>query len=95
MNLIIQKALSVLGVTVKQGARGQGTQAVVTFLNGYQASIINDGYGSADGRYELAVMSNGELDYTTPITSDVLGHLTEQDVLNTCTAIAALPTLDK
>lgn len=62
-----------------------GVRAVVEFDNGYGASIIKSefSYGGKDGLYELAVLdSTGEISYDTPITNDVLGYLTEQDVTN-------------
>jgi len=82
--------LTVRGATVEQGQKGS-TQAMVTFPNGYQASVISDGYGTDDGLYEIAVMHNGQVDYSTPITSDVIGYLTEQDVIDTCAKIGDLP----
>jgi len=60
-----------------------GKKARMMFENGYGVSVVsnNFSYGGKDGLYELAVLdSNGELTYTTPITSDVLGYLTPDDV---------------
>jgi len=60
-----------------------GKKARMHFNNGYGVSVVshNFSYGGKDGLYELAVLdSNGELTYTTPITSDVLGYLTPDDV---------------
>lgn len=54
-----------------------GIQARVTFENGYGASIIKGygSYGNEEGLYELAVFGpDGNLDYTTPVTTDVEGH---------------------
>lgn len=55
-------------------------------------------YGGNQGLWEVAVItfrSEGWEDfkivYDTPITDDVLGHLTESDVLQVCAAIQALP----
>jgi len=60
-----------------------GIMSRITFENGYGASIVKTPYtygGDAD-LYELAVLdSNGDLTYDTPITNDVLGHLSEDDV---------------
>lgn len=60
-----------------------GVQAVVQFPNGYGASIVKTPftYGGDRGLYELAVFGkDGHITYDTPITNDVLGHLSEQDV---------------
>jgi hypothetical protein len=63
-------------------SRPCGTQARVFFPNGYGASVIKSdmSYGGNDGLYELAVLKDGKLCYDTSVTSDVLGHLSEQDV---------------
>ena len=59
-----------------------GQQAKVEFPNGYGASIVQGpySYGNEFGLYELAVLKDGVLCYDTPITSDVVGHLTPDDV---------------
>jgi hypothetical protein len=60
-----------------------GVQAIERFENGYGASIVKTpfSYGGKDGLYELAVFGNdGHIAYDTPITNDVLGYLSEQDV---------------
>ena len=69
-------------------------QAKVSFPNGYGASIIigEYTYGGSDGLYELAVLHNGEIDYTTPITEDVLGWLTPNEVINYLQQIELLPS---
>jgi hypothetical protein len=62
---------------------GGGMQAEIKFGNGFGASIIRreGSYGYDDGLWELAVKnSSGSLDYSTPVTDDVLGYLTEDDV---------------
>lgn len=63
------------------------------FGNGYGASVIRGQftYGGSSGLWELAVVGqDGQLDYETPITDDVLGYLSESDVTETLDAIAAL-----
>lgn len=68
------------------------------FPNGYGVSVIDTGYGSAHDLYELAVLKgtagNAKLCYTTPITDDVLGWLTEADVENYIEQVKALPPVD-
>ena len=70
-----------------------GVRAVADFPNGYSASVIcgPGTYGGDAGLYELAVMHDGSLCYDTPITDDVLGHLSENDVTRILGEIAALP----
>jgi len=60
-----------------------GVMSRIMFENGYGASVVKGEYtyGGKEGLYELAVLdSNGDLTYDTPITNDVLGHLSEDDV---------------
>lgn len=72
---------------------GGGIAARLKFPNGYSASVVRgDGtYGSDAGLYELAVVYNDKLVYDTPVTSDVLGHLTEGDVTEKLNEVAMLP----
>jgi len=69
-----------------------GVQARVAFDNGYGASVVRTSfsYGGEEGKYELAVLKDGDLNYETPITDDVLGWLTKGQVTNTLKAIEAL-----
>lgn len=68
-----------------------GKQAEVSFDNGYGASIITgDGAYTSGSDYELAVLKDGKLCYDTPITDDVLGYLSEDDVTTTLAQIEAL-----
>lgn len=63
------------------------------FPNGYGASVIigEYTYGGAQGKWELAVLDeSGELCYDTPITSDVIGHLTWRQVEKLLKAIREL-----
>ena len=53
------------------------------FENGYGVSVIRTrmSYGNKEGLFELAVLdSTGDITYETPITKDVLGWLSEEDV---------------
>lgn len=75
-----------------------GTQVVHKFDNGYGASVVrhNFSYGSDRGLFELIVLKfipdtdDFDVDYSTPITDDVLGCLTEQEVLDTLAQIEEL-----
>jgi len=72
-----------------------GDQWKFKFANGYGASVINSpmAYGGNRGLYELAVLdSDGHLCYDTPITDDVLGDLTVDDVREALRQIAELPS---
>ena len=59
-----------------------GIQKTYKLDNGYGASVIRHkgSYGYAQGKWELAVLEGDELCYTSPITEDVIGHLTEDEV---------------
>jgi len=63
------------------------------FPNGYGASVVRNeySYGGDQGLYEVAVInSNGELVYDTPITSDVIGWCSSDDVEKLLIAIQSL-----
>ena len=77
----------------KEHPSGMGEQCIVQFSNGYGASVVKGPYtfGGSDGLYELAVFGrNGEITYDTPITNDVLGYLSEEDVSITLNKIKEL-----
>ncbi len=60
-----------------------GHQRIYKFENGYGASVIKHdySYGGKDGKWELGVLDQiDKLTYDTPITSDVIGHLTVERV---------------
>ena len=63
------------------------------FANGYGANLArgHGSYGGDDGLWELAVMKGGDLCYTTPITNDVVGYLSEKEARARCEKIAQLP----
>ncbi len=70
-----------------------GVQYLFRFENGYGASLINH-----EGSYgnEIAVIewmgANYDLTYSTPITNDVLGWLSPDEIEFTLDAIKALPS---
>jgi hypothetical protein len=77
----------------KTHPRGSGIISRIKFDNGYGASVVKGPYtyGGDKGLYELAVTdSNDDLTYTTPVTSDVEGYLTEEDVTKLLTQIQNL-----
>lgn len=73
-----------------------GIQKIYQFRNNYGASVVKHyfSYGHEDDLWELAVMyfegPKRHICYTTHITDDVLGYLTDEDVLNTLEQIKAL-----
>lgn len=74
----------------------QGKKCRVYFENGYGASIVSHSmsYGGKDGLYEIAVLNKeGEIVYDTPITNDVIGYLTEDEVTEILNNIEKLPLL--
>jgi len=68
------------------------------FDNHYGVSVIKGlySYGGRDGLYELAVikmtpdMQYSELCYDTPITNDVLGYLTPEEVTDIMKQVSEL-----
>jgi hypothetical protein len=72
-----------------------GSMRRVHYPNGYGASIVRHkgSYGGKAGLYELGVLHNNKLCYTTPITDDVLGHLKESEVDGILTQIQELPPI--
>ena len=59
-----------------------GVQHVYAFPNGYGASVIKTdySYGGKNDLWEMAVLKDEELCYTSGITDDVIGHLSWDDV---------------
>lgn len=70
-----------------------GQQGIASFDNGYSVSVVQfpGSFGYKAGLWELAVIHDGEIVYDTPVTDDVLGYLTEDDVSRHMAAVAALP----
>ena len=73
-------------------------QKLYRFANNYGASVVKGEhtYGGDEGLWELAVLkfkTDGDfvLDYSTPITEDVEGHLTDDAVEELLDKIEALP----
>lgn len=81
----------------------RGSQRKFRFPNGFGASVVKTvfngfgggTYGADEGLYELAVLAyepeeESSLTYETPITSDVLGYLSAEEVEQTLDQIRAL-----
>ena len=70
-----------------------GTQAVMEFDNGYGVSVITGpiAYGGDHGLYELAVLKGASLCYDTPVTDDVIGHLSPAEVSEKMAEVQTLP----
>jgi hypothetical protein len=83
----------------------QGVQKLYRFPNGYGASVVKGAhsYGGEDNLWELAVLTftdkdgntlgdyDFEMCYTTGITEDVLGHLSDEEVEEYLIKIKELP----
>lgn len=56
-------------------------QAIVNFDNGYGISVINGQDAYCDGdTFEVAIVKDGRICYDTPLTCDVLGYQTPEDI---------------
>ncbi len=73
-----------------------GVQRLYEFPNGYTASVIRFAYsyGGDRGLWELAVIHTDRLCYDTPVTNDVEGCLSEDEVEALLEQVAALPERD-
>ena len=59
-----------------------GEMAYIEFSNGYGVSVIfgSKFYSNGIDTYELAVMKDGDLCYSSGITNDVIGYITKDEV---------------
>lgn len=71
-------------------------QAIMEFPNGYGVSVLfgEAFYSNGIDTYELAVLHNGHLDYTTEVTNDVLAYITKEEVTAAMITIQKLPVKD-
>lgn len=72
---------------------GGGVRACMQFDNGYHISVVKNtfSYGGREGLYEAAVLDrDGSLAYNTPVTDDVIGHLTPEEVTDVMRQIQEL-----
>ena len=77
----------------KIGRSFQGIRKIYQFPNGYGASVVCNefNYGGDEGLWELGVLKKGHLCYSTPLTSDVIGSLTDEEVDDLLIKISELP----
>lgn len=81
-----------LAETYKERPFLGGFQYTAYFENGYGIDIVkhNGSYGREDDLWEIAVIKDGKCCYDTPITDDVIGHLTSAEVMNYVMKVEAL-----
>ena len=65
--------------------------ARLSFPNGYGVSVRSEGVHLYPPQYEVAVLHNERLCYTTNVCSDVVRFLTEADVTELMRRIQSLP----
>lgn len=67
------------------------------FQNGYVASVVRHdfSYGGKQGLFEVAVMDKDfNILYDTPITNDVVGHLSPDRLVKVLQDIKDLPNIE-
>lgn len=75
-----------------------GPHLTYKFPNGRGASVVQNSfsYGHAQGLWEVAVLdAAGSLDYSTPITDDVIGYLDQAGVNDTLRRVAELAEVSR
>jgi hypothetical protein len=80
---------------VKRGAIDkQSIQYLFHFDNGYGASIIKSkySYGGRQGLWELAVLKDKQICYSTHITDDVIGYIDDHQAMRYLVQISCLPS---
>lgn len=71
---------------------------IVSFPNGYKASIISGpgNYCIDDRPFEVAVLDrDGKICYSTPISDNVIGYCKESDVFGICRKIKRLEVISE
>lgn len=58
-----------------------GIHATMNFDNGYGVSVVKGELFYCDeDTFEVAILKDGDICYTTPLTGDVLGYQTAEDI---------------
>lgn len=72
----------------------QSVQYLFHFDNGYGASIVRSkySYGGRQGLWELAVLKDKQICYSTHITDDVVGYISDEQVVRYLVEISSLPS---
>jgi hypothetical protein len=81
-------------VQATQRVLNSGVQYEFKFRNGWGASVVRHegSYGHEAGLWELAVLDRaGNINYSTPVTNDVIDWLDVEGVRATLLQIAELP----
>lgn len=55
-----------------------GMKHLYSFSNGYQASVISHSFSYG---IEMAILQDGQIDYTTPLTDDVVPYIAGREEL--------------
>lgn len=68
-------------------------QAKMDFENGYGISVLFGSifYSNGIDTYEVGILKDGSLCYDTPITNDVIGYITADEVTDIMRKIQELP----
>lgn len=84
--------LKAMAETFEWNSLFAGYQYTAYFENGYGIDIVkhNGSYGREDDMWKIAVMKDGECCYDTPITDDVIGWLTSEEVMHYATRVKML-----
>jgi len=71
----------------------EAKHAVENFDNNYGVSVLFGScfYSNGIDTYEVAILFDGALTYNTEITSDVIGHLSEDEVTEIMEMVQSLP----
>jgi hypothetical protein len=83
-------------IPTKQAIANGGNQSIYRFPNGYGASVVahkfSYGLELAVAKFNGNGVNDWDICYSTPITNDVLGHLSDAEMEEHLDAIAALPS---
>ena len=71
----------------------ESKQAKMDFENGYGISVLFGSmfYSNGIDTYEVGILKDGVLCYNTPITNDVIGYVTADEVTDIMRKIQELP----